>query len=135
MTKSMIDLYPLDPKVQDFFFKSFISLKEDLDKLLPNLNNVTVSENTISHICQIFFSIAIDVENVFNEDDKYGVQIVKNKLTKQLEIFKNDMVDIIRKTEERNIPELCDKDEILLYIYQYMDIVIEKIFPDTPNYF
>jgi hypothetical protein len=129
MTKEeLLTKFPMDPKVQDYFFTNFSTMKVVLNQIMAKQMGMELPERTISDICQIFFYVAINVENALDEQYKFGIYIVNNSLSKQLDIFKNGIIGIGRSSMARGVP----LDNILEYLGLYYDDVHKKLFPHQP---
>jgi len=120
--------FPLEPRFQEYFFKSFSTMKQVMDDIVVNSMQMQLPERTTSDLCQIFFYASIDLEKHLDEQFQFGIDIINNHMEKQLNIFKKDIKAIAEATLSRGVP----LDNILEYLCLYYDDVHRKIFPTQP---
>ena len=120
--------YPLDPKAKEYFFQTFSSFKNIVNRTVSTQMNMQIPEKSVSEICQIFFYIAINIENTLDPRYKFGVDLVKKNFPKQAEIFQEEVLKLAQKEINKGVP----KDFILEYLCFYYEDTHKKLFPNQP---
>lgn len=117
---------PLDLKTKEYFFRTFSTMKEVMSQVVAKQMGLQLPEKALSEICQIFFFVAINIEDTLDARYKQGIDLVNNNLSKQLEIFTNDLISIAENSISRGVPE----DYILQYLCFYYEDTHKKLFPN-----
>ncbi len=120
--------YPLDPKAKDYFYQTISSLKNILGQTVAKQMNMQLPEKSVSEICQIFFYVAINIENALDPRYKFGVDLVKKNFSKQVAAFQDDLTNIAQNAINKGVP----KDFILEYLCFYYEDTQKKLFPTHP---
>lgn len=121
-------LYPLATESKEYFFKTFSTMKDVMGKIVAKQMGMQLPEKSVSEICQIFFYVGINIENALDERYKFGIDLVNNHFSKQVEIFRDDLLTIARNSISKGVPQ----DYILEYLCFYYEDVHKKLFPNQP---
>lgn len=120
--------YPLASETKEYFFKTFSTMKDVMGKIVAKQMGMQLPEKSVSEICQIFFYVGINIENALDERYKFGIDLVNKNFSKQVEIFRNDLLTVARNSISKGVPQ----DYILEYLCFYYEDVHKKLFPNQP---
>lgn len=118
--------FPLTTESKDYFFNTFSAMKNVMSQIVAKQMKMQLPEKTVSDICQIFFYVGINIEHALDVRYKFGIDLVNNNFSKQIEIFRNDLISIARESISRGVPQ----DYILEYLSFYYEDVHKKLFPN-----
>lgn len=92
---------------------------------------IQLPEKDVSEICQIFFCLGNNIS--LNSDERYqfGIDLVTSDLSESLDIFRKDLVSVVRKSMHKGVPH----DHIIEYLAFYYEEVHKKIFTNEPIIF
>jgi len=120
--------FPLLPETKEMFFYFFSTLKNSMGEIVAKQLGMQLPESTISEICQIFFYVCIDNENVLDKRYKFGVDIVNSNLSKHVALVKKYLLSVASESIARGVPSV----NILEYLRLYYEDVHKKLFPNQP---
>lgn len=123
--------YPLSPGTQKYFFKTFSRMKDLISQTVGRRMGIQLPEKDVSEICQIFFCLGNNIS--LNSDERYqfGIDLVTSDLSESLDIFRKDLVSVVRKSMHKGVPH----DHIIEYLAFYYEEVHKKIFTNEPIIF
>ena len=123
--------YPLSKDTQKYFFKTFSRMKDLISQTIGRRMGIQLEEKDVSDICQIFFCLGNQIEPTSDERYNFGIDLVKRDLSESLEIFRKDLVSIVRKSMHKGVPQ----DHLVEYLAFYYEDVHKKIFTNEPIIF
>lgn len=123
--------YPLSSGTQKYFFKTFSRMKDLISQTVGRRMGIQLPEKDVSEICQIFFCLGNNIS--LNSDERYqfGIDLVTSDLSESLDIFRKDLVSVVRKSMHKGVPH----DHIIEYLAFYYEEVHKKIFTNEPIIF
>lgn len=123
--------YPLSSVTKKYFFKTFSTMKDVVLQTVGRRMGIQLPEKDVSEICQIFFCLGNHIEPTSEERFKFGIDLIKRDFSESLEIFRNNLVSVVRKSMHKGVPH----DHIVEYLAFYYEDVHKQIFTNEPIVF
>jgi len=120
--------YPLDPTTENFIFRTIREMQDLLQETVASQMKIQLPEKAQSEICQIYFYVAINIENLLDPRYKPGIDLINKNFSKQLANFQNDLQGIALSSINKGVP----KAYILEYLCMYFESGYKKVFPNQP---
>ena len=82
-------------------------------------------EETLSELTQIYYLIVIDMDQTIDDRFKPLIEMVKTRLDKQLQLFKDAVYQLAKNSVQRGVPI----EDIFLYLGLYFDYAFSRVYP------